>query len=89
MVSFALNENTSPHDGSKIRLSVWMLSFLLLPLTNIAQQEDDQRYDFEINNQSLHEVLDRLSQMAGVNFTFNAADPTFAKKSPIRPKKTL
>ncbi len=71
----------------KIRLSVWMLSFLLLPLTNIAQQEDDQRYDFEINNQSLHEVLDRLSQMAGVNFTFNAADPTFAKKITYQAKE--
>ncbi len=63
----------------KIRLSVWMLSFLLFPLINIAQQEENQRYDFEVNNKPLYEILDRLSKMAGVNFTFNAADPTFAK----------
>ncbi len=61
------------------RLLVLMLCFLLLPLMSIAQQDEVQRYDIEINNEPISVVLDRLSQMAGVNFTFNAADPTFAK----------
>ncbi len=71
----------------KIRLSVLWLCLLALPIISKAQQMENKRFDLEVNNESLYEVLDRLSQMAGVNFTFNAADPTFAKKSPIRPKK--
>lgn len=71
----------------KIRLSVLWLCLLVLPIISMAQHMENKRFDLEANNESLNEVLDRLSQMAGVNFTFNAADPTFAKKITYQAKE--
>jgi hypothetical protein len=72
---------------SKIRFPLLLLCFLVYPIITIAQQKEDQRFNLTVTNESLNEVLDRLSQMAGVNFTFNAADPTFAKKITYQAKE--
>jgi hypothetical protein len=44
-----------------------------------AQQSAERRIDFSASNEPLSIVLDRLSQVAAINFSYNSADLSFSK----------
>ncbi|NTW23309.1 MAG: hypothetical protein HGA37_01310 [Lentimicrobium sp.] len=71
------------HLKPDFRVSL-ILAFWLIHLTTFSQQPANKRYAFEAKGQSLSVVLDRLSELAPVNFTYNSADPSFSKKITYR-----
>jgi hypothetical protein len=54
--------------------------FFVLTGNVISQTVVDRRVDFEVNNESLREVLNRFSTEFGLNLTYNASDPQLDKK---------
>lgn len=63
----------------KLLFRGWLI---LLPLLGVsgswAQQSNEVRIDFSANQEALSVILDRLSQAAAVNFSYNSADPSFS-----------
>jgi hypothetical protein len=54
---------------------IFLLFYSIVPAQNVQHKT----YNFQSKNQSLAKVLDRLSDMAGVRFAYNAADNSFSK----------
>lgn len=55
-----------------ITICLW-LAYLMA----FSQLHQNENINFEVENQSIRRALDRLGEMAGLNFTYNAADPSF------------
>ncbi len=63
---------------SPIRLTAFLFVLLGLQLVH-GQGNNAALLDFEARNLPLSQVLDRLSQLAPLNFTYNSADASFSK----------
>lgn len=62
---------------------------LILSSTGIAQDLNRSTYDFEVKNKPLYEVLDKLSHLASINFTYNSNESAFGQRiTYIARKKT-
>lgn len=68
-----------PHFRFSLIIALW-----LIHITTFSQQPANKRFSFDAKGQSLSLVLDRLAEMAPVNFTYNSADPSFSKKITYR-----
>jgi hypothetical protein len=73
-------ENIWNKFGVRPLLMVFLIVWpVLLWHAASAQQATEKRYDFTATNEALSKVLDRLSQAASINFSYNSADASFAK----------
>lgn len=62
------------------------LSFIFAP-SGLAQNKNTTAFDFEVKNKPLYEVLDRLSDLASINFTYNSNEAAFAQKITYKASK--
>lgn len=58
----------------------WYLAIcfcLILPFNVMAQDTNKSTYDFEVKNRPLYEVLDKLSDLTSIHFTYNSNEASF------------
>ena len=62
------------------------LSFIFAS-SGLAQNKNTTAFDFEVKNKPLYEVLDKLSDLASMNFTYNSNEAAFAQKITYKASK--
>lgn len=60
---------------------------LILPFHVLAQDINKSTYDFEVQNKPLFEVLDKLSDLTSIHFTYNSNEPSFRQKISYKASK--
>jgi hypothetical protein len=60
---------------------------LVLPFHVLAQDGNKTTYDFEVQNKPLFEVLDKLSDLTSVHFTYNSNEPAFGQRITYKASK--
>lgn len=71
-------------------LNSWYLAVCLtffFTSSVIAQNKNTSVYDFEVKNKPLYEVLDKLSDLASINFTYNSNEAAFGQKITYKASK--
>lgn len=61
----------------------WYLAIcfcLILPFHAKSQETNKSTYDFDVRNKPLNEVLDKLSDLTSIHFTYNSNEPSFNHK---------
>ncbi len=61
--------------------------FLIFTIPGTAQDTNTTAYDFEVKNKPLYEVLDKLSTLASINFTYNSNEPAFGQRITYKASK--
>ena len=77
----------------RYNLNSWYIVFclsLMCVAPGIAQDLNTTAYDFEVKNKPLYEVLDKISDLASINFTYNSNESAFAQRITYKAsKKTI
>lgn len=74
----------------RYNLNNWYLIvclFLIFTSRGIAQNMNTTLYDFEVNDKPLYEVLDKLSDLTSINFTYNSNETAFSQKITFKANK--